>query len=142
MEYNKKSSRAVAIHLKYKLYSILKYTYNGDLESDLNSNLNEVLKQYNKLIDSEILKELTENEHNRWNAFTRTDGFKKVEPNDVEKYKIITKNNKHFLAKLHPALVSFEELERVGNLLNTDFISSDVEIIDNIEKILNKEIYK
>lgn len=142
LEYNKKSSRAVAVHIKYKLYSVLKDRYNGNLENDLDSNINEVLRQFNKIKDDNILNELVKNEHDRWNAYVRTDGFKYIAKEEVLKYKEITKNTKHFLAKLHPAIVEFDKLEEVENYLQKDFRSADINIINNIENIIKKEIYK
>lgn len=142
LEYNKKSSRAVAVHIKYKLYSVLKDVYLGDLESDLENNIDEVLKQYNNIKNANILEELARNEHDRWNAYVRTDGFKNIAKEEVLKYKKFTKNTKHFLAKLHPAIVEYEKLDEVEQYLQKDFKSADINIIDNIEKILKKEIYK
>lgn len=142
LEYNKKSSRAVAVHIKYKLYSVLKDVYLGDLESDLENNIDEVLKQYNNIKNANILEELARNEHDRWNAYVRTDGFKNIAKEEVLKYKEFTKNTKHFLAKLHPAIVEYEKLDEVEQYLQKDFKSADINIIDNIEKILKKEIYK
>ncbi|MBR3614764.1 MAG: hypothetical protein IKL55_06260 [Clostridia bacterium] len=142
LEYNKKSSRAVGVHIKYKLYSILKDKYSGNLENDLENNISEVLKQFNQIKDDKILNELAKNEHDRWNAYVRTDGFKNIAKEEVLKYKDFTQNTKHFLAKLHPAIVEYEKLEEVENYLQKDFKSADINIISNIEKILNKEIYK
>lgn len=142
LEYNKKSSRAVGVHIKYKLYSILKDNYFGDLENDLENNIEEVLRQYNNIKDESVIQKLTKNEHNRWNAYVRTDGFKYIAKEEVLKYKDFTQNTKHFLAKLHPAIVEFEELEEVEKYLQKDFKSADIDIVNNIEKILKKEIYK
>ena len=126
----------------YKLYSVLKDRYNGDLENDLDNNINEVLRQFNQIKDSNILNELVKNEHDRWNAYVRTDGFKYIAKEEVLKYKETTKNTKHFLAKLHPAIVEFNKLEEVENYLQKDFRSADINIINNIENIIKKEIYK
>lgn len=162
LEYNKKSSRAVAVHLKYKLYSILKYSYNGNLENDLDNNIDKVLKQYQELAkNQEVIQSLVENEHNRWMAYVRTDGFTKVQKEEVGKYIMHTGNCKYFLAKLHPAIVGNEELENVQEYLKSreylkevdgklqkekylkqNYTDSDVDIINNIEKILKKNIYQ
>ena len=142
LEYNKKSSRAVAVHIKYKLYSVLKDIYSGDLEDNLKNNIDEVLKQYNNIKNANVLEELAKNEHDRWNAYVRTDGFKNIAKEEVLKYKEFNKNTKHFLAKLHPAIVEYEKLDELEQYLKKDFKSADINIINNIEKILKKEIYK
>lgn len=141
LEYNKKSSRAVAVHLKYKLYSVLKDVYVGNLEEDLKNNLENVFKQYREVIkDPKIEQALIKNEHDRWNAYVRTEGFKSIKKEEVKKYMDFTKNTKHFLAKLHPAIVAYEELEEVERYLQKDFKTADIQIIHNLEKILKKEI--
>lgn len=142
LEYNKKSSRAVGVHMKYKLYSVLKDNYSGNLENDLNNNIQEVLRQYNEIKNKEIIDALVKNEHDRWNAYVRADGFKSVAKEEVAKYKDFTKNTKHFLAKLHPAIVEFEKLEEVEKYLQKNFKASDETIIANIERILKCEVYK
>lgn len=143
LEYNKKSSRAVAIHLKYKLYSILGSIYDGDFEEDFKNNLKIILEVYKKVIqENKILqKMLIQNEHERWNAYTRTDGFQLIKAEEVKKYKEITKSSKHMVAKLHPALVQFEELKKIQEELHENYTQSDIDIIENLEKILKKEIY-
>lgn len=142
LEYNKKSSRAVAVHLKYKLYSVLKDSYVGDLKQDLENNLEKVFEQYNENNNEKVLLELVKNEHDRWCAYVRTDGFKSVDKKEVDKYINFTSNTKHFLAKLHPAIVDFKKLDEVEQYLQKDFKTADLNIVNNIEKILKKEIYK
>ena len=143
LEYNKKSSRAVAIHLKYKFYSILGNIYDGNFEEDFENNVKKILEVYKKVIhENKRLQEiLIQNEHERWNAYTRADGFQLIKAEEVKKYKEITKSSKHMVAKLHPALVQFEELKNIQEELHENYIQSDIDIIENLEKILKKEIY-
>ncbi len=42
---------------------------------------------------------------------------------------------------LHPALVQFEELKKIQEELHENYTQSDIDIIENLEKILKKEIY-
>lgn len=136
IEYNKKSSRAVAVHIKYKIYSILKDRYIGNLEDDLRNNLERVLEQYSIVVQNEeILQSLAKNEHDRWNAYMRTDGYRKVEKEEVEKYKAFAKKTKHFMARLHPDIVPFEQLDEITK-------SFDENMVINTENILRKNIYQ
>lgn len=139
-EYNRKSSRALAIHLKYKLYSILLDKYTGDTKTDL--------ENYKKLIlDENIVKKLAENEHNRWMAYMFTDGYKVATMNDVEKYYLKVGTHKHTLAKLHPALVPNKDLSKIekqlenliekltGQRKDKNFTKSDYDIVKKLEDI-------
>lgn len=139
-EYNRKSSRAVAVHLKYKLYSILLDKYTEDIETDL--------ENYKELIlDESLVKALAENEHNRWMAYMTSDGYKTATMKDVEKYYLKTGSHKHTLAKLHPALVPSKDLPRVekqlenliekltGKRVDKNLTKSDYEIVKRLEDI-------
>ena len=138
LEYNKCSSRATALHLKYKLYSVLREKYTNNIEEDL--------KNYEEIANDKIVEELSENEHERWNAYTRSIGYTKKTIEEVKSYIENTGDYRHFLAKFHPALVEYEELDKVSEELNKltgkeiDLKESDRMIIRNIPNIFKKYI--
>ena len=132
LEYNKKSSRANALHLKYKIYSVL----------GRDGNCQEVLE---KLKDKKVLDSLAEAEHNRWMAYSRCEGYQVATLSDIKKYKDKTKSHINHLAKLHPCLIPFDELDKlsddVNKLLNTnkDFRKSDYDVIEIIKDFAEQE---
>lgn len=140
LEYNKRSSRATALHLKYKLYSILRDEYINDLKKDLET--------YEKYKTNEVEEILSKNEHDRWNAYMRSIGFTLATISDVEKYINETKDYRHFLAKMHPALVEYDKLDKVDEELSKilsykiNLKDSDRKIIKNMPNILKNYIIK
>ena len=74
IEYYKKSSRAFALHIKYKLYSILK------------DEMNNVEKIQEAINNPKIQEKLAKNEHDRWNAYMRSECYKKASIKEVENY--------------------------------------------------------
>lgn len=135
-EVNKKSNRANAMHIRYKLWMLgLDYTDDQNAEEvDLNEYLNE------KTID-----ELMIAEHDRWMAFLRTEGWETASLEDVEHYKkggfSNGKHNCSFL-KMHPYICPFNELLDRSDALNLpDATKYDKELITMIPLILkNKAI--
>ena len=128
-EYNIKSSRATATHIKYKLYSILKDKYTGNIDKDL--------ELYEKAInDEKIFNSLIQNEHDRWNAYMRSDGYRRASIEEVGKYRNWINDYRHHLAKLHPAIDNYENLTKIGEAIGKDLIEPDVKIIKNVSKIL------
>lgn len=135
-EVNKKSNRANAMHIRYKLWMLgLDYTDDQNAEEvDLNEYLNE------KMID-----ELMIAEHDRWMAFLRTEGWETASLEDVEHYKkggfSNGKHNCSFL-KMHPYICPFNELLDRSDALNLpDATKYDKELITMIPLIIkNKAI--
>ena len=131
IEYNKKSSRSTALHIKYKLYSILGDDYRNK------NRIKEIFK------DQNIIDKLAENEHNRWNAYVRSDGYRYVSTDEVKKYYSKTNNHIYHLAKLHPALVDFSKLDEVSEELTkiknvqVNLKDSDYFIVESIPKIID-----
>ena len=131
LEYNKKSSRAVALHLKYKIYSVIEKIDIQEFES--------------KLKDQKIVDLLAENEHNRWISYERSNGYQKATIKDVLEYKPKVNNHIYHLAKLHPCLIPFKDLDKLSQELSKifekefDFKSNDYDIVLNIVNILKEE---
>ena len=138
LEYNKCSSRATALHLKYKLFSVLKDKYTNNLEEDL--------KNYEMIVNDEVIEKLSENEHERWNAYTRSIGYTTSSIEDVKKYIKNTGDYRHFLAMLHPALVDYKDLDSVSESLSKlcnkeiNLKENDRMIIRNMPEILKNHV--
>lgn len=131
LEYNKKSSRAVALHLKYKIYSVIEKI--------------DIQEFASKLKDQKIVDLLAENEHNRWLSYERSNGYQKATIKDVLEYKSKVNNHIYHLAKLHPCLIPFKDLDKLSQELSKifekefDFKSNDYDIVLNIVNILKEE---
>ena len=134
LEYNKRSSRASGLHIKYKIYSILQEKYTTDMKENL--------RLFREMYNDEIEEILTRNEHDRWNAYTRSIGYIKASIDDVKKYYEKTNHYVYYLARLHPALVTFEELDNLSVELskltgkNVDMVAYDRDII----KFINERV--
>jgi len=135
IEYNKKSSRATALHLKYKLYPFITNCQNNKYNSN---EISAILK------DKNILMEIAESEHRRWIAYLRTEGYELANKEVVQRYFSKTgKIREHFL-KMHPALVDWDSLESVQKIIseieNTserdmkqDTLNAVINMLQNIE---------
>lgn len=126
-EINKRSSRARALHVKYKLYFILKDKYTNNLDEDL--------KRYREINTKEIEDMIAENEHERWNAYMRSIGYTWVSFNELKKYYPLTKSYKDHIGKRHPALIPFKELDKLSENLkelgiDTNLRAKDYDIVN------------
>ena len=125
-EYNKRSSRAVAVHIKYKLYHILKDKFTDDMTKN-----QELFKStYNNKIE----EELASNEHDRWNAYERSIGYSYVPIDKVKKYFNDVNHYENRLTKEHPAIVDNKNLDNISKELNklkpdTDLKANDIKIV-------------
>lgn len=109
-EYNKRSSRAIALHIKYKWYSILKDKYSDDIKENQ--------RLFKEMYSSKVEKILVKNEHARWNAYMRSIGYVTASIDDVKNYYSKTDHYIYYLAKMHPALVDFDELDNTSKELS------------------------
>ena len=120
-----KSNRANALHIRYKLfmlgYEICKLNNNDNSDIDFS-------------ISYEEAKKLAQIEHERWNAFMRTEGWCKLPLEyfaDKEK-----KINKIPEAKLHACICSWEELKDVDSVFNENYELYDENFVRYIPRIL------
>lgn len=97
-EVNKRSSRATAIHIKYKLF---------DLGIDFENGPQKLYEGENKIKKEE--KGLLVTEHNRWNVFQLLDGWDRCDGKSLEKG-----GHKDKKAKLHAYLNKFDELKDIA----------------------------
>ena len=104
-EYSRRSSMAAALHIPSKLKSCGINTLNS-LPSE------EELTEFRKLVKNDTKKQaLMKNEHERWNAFMRSEGFRSVDFESVKKYAPYTRSHKDEAAKLHPCITGWDELD-------------------------------
>ena len=126
-EYNIKSDRANALHIRYKLF-LLGYDIHPLSE-------NERFKQPSEfsLLEKDI-KKLAQVEHERWNAYTRSEGWCRAELSQIA----ATKNNSSKIpdAKLHACLCSWDELDEVSEYFGIDYKKYDEDFVREIPKIL------
>ena len=128
-EYNKRSSRASALHVKYKLYSVLRDNYTNDTAENL--------RLFKEVYTPEIRELLAKNEHDRWNAYMRGIGYTLVTTEEVARYYPELNDHRDKLGRRHPALVPYEKLDRVSEELrkiniDKDLRASDYNIVDNM----------
>lgn len=136
-EYNQRSSFASVLHIIYKMHDCGVTVSSGSLlERDHIEQLRENLK------DSNLRDRLAQLEHRRWNAFMRSEGYSKASIDAVEQYFEYTQKPINKAAKLHPALVSWEELDFVSHEISRiekkveDYKAVDYFFIDRMCEIL------
>ena len=134
LEVNKRSNRANAMHIRYKLALIgLDYTDREDVqEVDLNDYLTK-----------DKLEEMARSEHDRWMAFLQTEGWTGSTEEQVQAYRAAGislggSSHKCDLLKMHPYIHSFEGLKELSTRLeNKDTTIYDRDLITMIPDILN-----
>ena len=131
-EYNKKSSRACALHIKYKLYSILKDKFSDDMKENQ--------KCFREMYSPKIEEALAKNEHDRWVAYMRSIGYVCASIDKVENYYKNCNHYINYLAKMHPALVEYDKLDGISKELSR-ITSKEVNLKENDSRII-KNIYK
>lgn len=131
-EYFKRSSRANALHMKYKIYSILKDNFTNDMKENQ--------KLFKEIYSDEIEDLLIKNEHDRWNAYERSIGYCLASIEKVREYYPETGRHENSLACLHPALVENDELDIISNELKE--LIPDIDLRYSDKKIVNAMINK
>ena len=128
LEYNRTSSMASAIFLKYELYSFCQLVAWGecsellpeklptakDWEKPLDdSKFEEVIDAYALYVQNNDTEWLQRLEHERWNGYIRTLGFRRATEEEFRAFYPHTKKNQDQLARLHICLVPYDELDEV-----------------------------
>lgn len=104
-EYSRRSSMAAALHIPYKIRSC-GVVSEGSIPTE--AELNKFIKE----LENDTKKQaLIKNEHERWNAFMRSEGFRTVDFETVKKYSLETRSHKDEIAKLHPCIIDWESLD-------------------------------
>lgn len=144
-EYNRRSSMAAALHIPAKLHMC-----NTDVENVENifSDSNEItekLKTYaDRILDSKELERMARNEHDRWNAFSLSEGYQSATKEEMLQYSKISKKTKDDLSMLHLCITDWESLDDLSKIYNSacgkdeDFKSNDEKIIKNLPEIIKK----
>lgn len=126
-EYNIKSDRANALHIRYKLF-LLGYDIRPMSDGE-KSKCADAFSLSEKDIDF-----LSQVEHDRWNAYTRSEGWCRASLEQIT----ATKNNSSKIpeAKLHACLCSWTELDTVSEYFGIDYKKYDKNFVQKIPKIL------
>ena len=127
LEYNKRSSRASALHIKYKIYSIL--------ENDFTNNMKDNQKLFKERYTKEIEDLLVLNEHERWNAYMRSIGYVHASIEEVKSYYELTKHYIYYLARMHPSIVEFDKLDDISKEISK-ICNKSIDLLDNDRKII------
>lgn len=127
--YNRRSSTAVAIHFAAKKFiSDMWLRENGAQYADEEER------------STAVEWILAENEHDRWNAFMRSEGYRSADIETVKAFSEYTKKDRDDFSKLHLCITPWENLdnaEKEFNALgyNEQFKMSDLKICQKISEI-------
>ena len=131
-EVNKKSNRANALHIRYKL-GILGLDYTDDPDGE------EV--DFASYLTPELLEHLMRVEHDRWQAFLESEGWETSTVEQSKAYQasgISRGRHQCPLLKVHPYICPFDELQGRSEALNLpDSTVYDRELIVRIPDILH-----
>ena len=130
-EVNKRSNRANALHIRYKL-NLLGLDYTEDE--------NATSVDFKKYLTEELLDKLAYSEHDRWLSFLQSEGWTTSSKADVYAYKEsgISKGRHNCpILKLHPYICEFEKLKDLSlEIEGKDTTVYDSELIIRIPDIL------
>lgn len=133
-EVNKRSNRANALHIRYKLI-MLGLDYSDDPHAQ-----EVVLSDY---YTKEAIEQMSITEHNRWMAFLETEGWTSSTQAEVEAYRNsgISKGRHNCpLLKMHPYICEYEKLESLSmKLEGKNTAVYDTELILRIPDILGNK---
>ena len=131
-EVNKRSNRASALHIRYKL-NMLGLDYTGD------QNVEAV--QLDDYYTEDALRGMSVAEHNRWMAFLETEGWTKATMEDVLAYRnsgLSRGRHNCPILKMHPYICECEKLKGISlKLEGKDTTVYDRELIKKIPDILS-----
>ena len=142
-EVNKRSNRANALHIRYKLYLLgLDYTAEEtpkeSAERAAEGSAKEVCLADH--LDEAVLERLAVSEHQRWMAFLESEGWIPAAMEDVEAYRsrgLSRGRHNCPILKMHPYICGYQELkERSLKLEGKDTTVYDKELILRIPDIL------
>ena len=116
---------AVAVHIDAKLHG-------------------KKLMEEEGLSQDEITDRLAYNEHIRWMAFMRSEGYCTTDSESMKIYAPMVEKNRDDLSKLHPCITDWDKLDSLSAEYNKlgisekqeDFKKSDYDIVKNMPEIL------
>lgn len=137
-ETNRKSDKANALHIPYKLftmgYFLKPYDKATVLEIDKSAFFLAELENY--LNDKNNEEHLSRMEHNRWMVFQSSDGWQGASFEQALEYSKFTHSHKFEEAKLHACICTWEELEKVQFHFDSKLKTYDINFIKQIPSIL------
>ena len=170
LEYNRRSSRASAIHLKYDLYAFVRRemhlgeeafvpaeTWMLDFFNERDGSptaLAEIVARYDRYVLGAVegeeamaaagLEWMSRIEHDRWDAYMRTEGYVCADQPTFESFHAHTRENQNRLAKQHVCLVPFDFLDSVSDFVyprtmrdrDRDYKLADDKIVQNMGDIV------
>lgn len=170
-EYNRRSSRATAVHLKYNLFSYLRRQvvsgqtgleapqiptklWQGRLSKLVAQGADDtqgmtpqaLVDQFQEYVDHaspEELRWLSVMEHNRWNAYMRTEGYEVADEQTFLSFNSLTSENQNRLSRQHVCLVPFDELPTTSDFVypithkesDRDYLRLDEVIVHHLKQI-------
>ena len=131
-EVNKRSNRANALHIRYKLFLLgLDYTQAEDAEE----------VNMADFTDEEKLEQMSRSEHDRWMAFLESEGWVGATVEQAAAYQAsgLSKGRHNCpLVKMHPYICPYDELKARSDALGLpDSTVYDRELITRIPEILH-----
>lgn len=170
LEYNRRSSRASAIHLKYDLYAFVRRQAiigEGEMvptavwlqdfyeeDDGKPTELSNVVATYERNVYNAIegeeataaagLEWISRIEHDRWDAYMRTEGYEVADRESFEAFHPMTGENQNRLAKQHVCLVPFDILDQVSGFVypltgkgrDRDYKMADDNIVRHLSDIV------
>lgn len=141
-EYNRRSSMATALHIAAKLKSSLP-DGNGDISEQSANDFARLIAE-----QEDWVEKLAQNEHDRWNAFMRSEGYSQADIATMKVYAHKTGSHKDELSKLHPCITDWDGLDTLSNTIREelpflgkpDFKEYDREIVRQIPAIIRKAV--
>ncbi len=152
-EYNRSSSIAQALHMKYKVYACLHEVKGVNIDPKVWKLpiTTDMVKEVNAMIldkqsGEALVRRLGDVEHSRWNAYMRGQGWSYASGEVADYWYKELGGYRNFPAKLHPCLVPWEELPRVDKWLLEnhnyleDFQELDCIFVRNMPEIIEESL--
>lgn len=147
-EYSRRSSMAAALHIPAKL---LMCDENAKNITDIFSEeARKVIDNYNERIkDTKETERMARNEHERWKAFTLSEGYQLPSKEEMLQYSKTSHDHKDLLSMLHPCITDWDSLDDLAETYNRvhgkdkdgnykNFKEYDELIVQRIPEIIKK----
>ena len=142
-EIERNSNRTNAIHLIYKLFLLgfgIRKKSDPSITQEQKKSAPELLKDLKeKLADKSNLDNLAYIEHDRWNAFYRSEGWCGIPYDKLDAFKKQYNKQKNYVVKHHACICSYDMLQEVGELFKADYRSYDYDYIKVLTMTLGLE---
>lgn len=120
--YEKRSSRALALHISWKLQCAGISPFDGDAAESFQNALAK---------NPALLENLSVGEHLRWNASLFSDGWRTASFEDLP-----SGHSKDSIRKLHVCLIPWEDLPRLKEIYGVDYQYLDRHLVESLPQIL------